>query len=163
MEGGLACFSLRGDQTATFGYYQLRPEEYAREKPFEILINLPAVTKARSGFRRSNLKFEDRLCQVHDVRGKEHEFELCKHGVCWRRWNDAAISDVQSMMRKGNRAVEEEYLPQVEAFLRRTLAEIEGPRVDIVRIFDYRVCGQECALPVVSGTDSLGTVTAEST
>jgi hypothetical protein len=69
----------------------------------------------------SNLTFESRIVDIHDIRSKEKEFELDVHGFCFRR-HETRVTNL-----KDERMVEERYLPEIESLLREELGE--GVRV----------------------------------
>lgn len=54
-----------GDVIATLNYLQ-KLDIYQHEKPFEILMEIPADAKDQ---RQNNTKFEARYQTIHDIRG----------------------------------------------------------------------------------------------
>lgn len=100
-------------------------ELYEREKPFHILINIPPDAPDQ---RHTNLEYEDREEVFHDVRGKEQDFNLDDHGFTYRH-HDFCFEEYENRA-----AVEANYLPKIEQFLR---AEVQD--VDKVFFFDWRV------------------------
>lgn len=101
-------------------------ELYETEKPFQIFINIPDEAEDK---RTSNLVFEDVETAVHDVRGREKDFDLDKNGFRFLR-HSSSLDDFHN-----KELIEKIYLPEVEALLRK---EVEG--VDKVFFFDWRVC-----------------------
>ena len=118
------------------------------EKSYEILISLPSAAQNPTTFRRTNQEFENRDVVVQDVRGKEGEFSLDKHGVCWRSWNgpDPWIGiDSEGVKQLGHIGVETTYLREVEAFIKQEVEEQDDEPVDRVKVFDYKVGKQSRA------------------
>ncbi|MCJ1434733.1 hypothetical protein MMC27_004103 [Xylographa pallens] len=112
------------DAVSTIKYIK-ELELYEREKPFQILIDIP---KSAPDQRYTNLVYEDREETFHDVRGKETTFTLNDHGFTYRRHN-FEFDDYED-----REAVEANYLPKVEEFIK---AEVED--VDKVFFFDWRL------------------------
>ena len=98
---------------------------YEVEKPFQIFINVPKDAEDR---RDTNLVFESVNLKVHDVRGHIDSFSLDENGFMYRR-HITRVSDFTD-----RKAVDETYLPEMEALLRK---EVDG--VDRVFFFDWRV------------------------
>jgi len=113
------------DEKSRFTYLQWQ-ELYKTQKPYQIFINLPEHVPE---IQQTNLVFksgEDEI--IHDIRGCEasytlddHGFILCKHQTEIKNWNDA-------------REIESTYLPEMEAFLKKEVDE-----VDRVFFFDWRI------------------------
>ena len=100
-------------------------ELYEREKPFQILIDIP---KTAPDQRYTNLVYEDKEETFYDVRGKEQRFSLDDHGFTYRH-HDFEFDEYED-----RDSVEANYLPKIEQFIR---AEVED--VDKVFFFDWRV------------------------
>jgi len=100
-------------------------ELYETEKPFQIFINIPDEAEDK---RTSNLVFEDVEVAVHDVRGREKDFDLDTNGFRFLK-HSSILDDFHSKA-----LIEDIYLPEVEALLRK---EVED--VDKVFFFDWRV------------------------
>jgi hypothetical protein len=100
-------------------------ELYETEKPFQIFTNIPDEAEDK---RTSNLVFEDVEIAVHNVRGREKDFDLDANGFRFLR-HVSILDDFHSQKK-----IEDIYLKEVEILLRK---EVEG--VDKVFIFDWRV------------------------
>lgn len=100
-------------------------ELYKREKPFQILIDIP---KDAPDQRYTNLDYEDREEKFHDVRGKEQMYSLDDHGFAYRH-HDFAFDEYENRA-----AVEANYLPKIEHFIKKEIQD-----VDKVFFFDWRV------------------------
>ncbi|KAH8746035.1 methyltransferase CmcJ [Hyaloscypha finlandica] len=100
-------------------------ELYETEKPFQIFINIPDEPEDK---RTSNLVFEDVEVAVHDVRGREKDFDLDANGFRFLK-HSSILDDFHSKA-----LIEDIYLPEVEALLRK---EVED--VDKVFFFDWRL------------------------
>jgi hypothetical protein len=98
---------------------------YETEKPFQIFMDIPDDAQDK---RTSNVEFEDVEIAIHDVRGKEKDFNLDVNGFRFLR-HSSILDKFQSKA-----FVEDVYLPEVEALLRK---EVEG--ADKVFFFDWRV------------------------
>ena len=101
-------------------------ELYKKEKPFQILIDIP---KHAPDQRHTNVVYEEREEIFNDVRGKEQEYSLDDHGFTYRHY-DFAFDEYQDRA-----AVEAKYLPKLEEFIKREVQD-----VDKVFFFDWRVC-----------------------
>lgn len=92
------------------------------EKPFCLTLPLPL------GQPKSNLIAENHTdIQFCDVRGREHEFSLDRHGFAF-----ATVPPI-SVRIDDTKAVEEDYVKQIEEFLNAEMG------ADFVYIFDYTV------------------------
>lgn len=98
---------------------------YEHEKLFQILIE---PLKDSADPRTTNLVYEDRTITIRDIRGHELEFTLNNHGFKYVN-HDFAFTDYESVS-----AVEAEYLPKVEQFLRSKLEDVNK-----VFFFDWKV------------------------
>lgn len=98
---------------------------YEIEKPFQIFINIPDHVEDK---RTTNLVFENIQLKIEDVRANATDFSLDHHGFMFRN-HETALRDFTNRTH-----VEENYLPEVESFLRR-----EADGVDEVFFFDWRV------------------------
>jgi hypothetical protein len=78
----------------------------------------------------SNLNFEERVCEVEDIRGREGEFGLNRNGFCWVRHKT-----MLELRERGE--IKGKYLGEVESLVRKILGEGDGERV--VRVFDWKV------------------------
>lgn len=133
-----------GPQQGSFSYFHFNPEVHAREKPYEILINLPLAGSTSHTYRRHNQEFQDRQVVVHDGRGRERDFTLNRNGFCWkvwhgpREWQGINAAGVKAM---GNEWVRAGYIRDVESFIRAELETDDGGRgqIDTVMVFDYRL------------------------
>jgi len=105
-------------------FYLKRLELYEHEKPFEMYMDIPADAPDQRG---RNTEFEVKSQVIQDMRGRIGEFTLDGFGFCVRRFPVTPGS-----LKKED--VQENYLPQVEQFLKD---EVDG--VDLIRIFDWRV------------------------
>jgi hypothetical protein len=91
----------------------------------------------------SNLNFEDKICEVENIRGREGGFRLDGNGFCWVKY--------QSKFRVGElgrEMIEERYLGEVESLVRDLLGVGEGDgdgggegigMKRVVRVFDWKV------------------------
>lgn len=109
---------------ATIKYMQYL-ELYEKEKPYQILIDIPEDAGDR---RYNNIKFEQKEQTFRNVRGHERSFDLDDHGFTYRS-HDFNFDNYEH-----RQSVERVYLPKVERFLK---AEVEG--IDKVFFFDWRV------------------------
>jgi hypothetical protein len=138
--------AISGPQTATFSYFHFNPDIHTREKPYEILLNLPLREKDPT-YKRHNKEFEEHRVPVQDVRGREKEFTLDKNSFCWRRW-EGPVSwrgfDADVVKALGNEEVEATYIKEVEKFIASELEREDDKPVDIVKVFDYRVRSVFC-------------------
>lgn len=100
-------------------------ELYKREKPFQILIDIP---KSAPDQRYTNLVYEEKEETFYDVRGKETTYSLNDHGFTYRH-HDFKFANYED-----RKAVEANYLPKIEQFIR---TEVDD--VDKVFFFDWRV------------------------
>jgi len=100
-------------------------ELYKREKPFQILIDIPEDAPDQ---RSTNLEYEDKEVEFQDVRGKEQAYTLNDHGFTYRHY-DFGFDEYED-----REAVEKRYLPKVEDFIRKEVDE-----VDKIFIFDWRL------------------------
>lgn len=99
---------------------------YETEKPFQILIDLPEDAADK---RHNNLAFEWQEQTFRNFRGQDFKsFNLDDHGFTFRKQH----FNFDNYTDQG--AVERDYFPQLEKFLRR---EVDG--VDRVFFFDWRV------------------------
>ncbi|KAL8897523.1 MAG: hypothetical protein Q9207_007175 [Kuettlingeria erythrocarpa] len=98
---------------------------YRREKPFQILIDIPEDVPDQ---RFTNLVYDAKEEIFHDVRGKEQEYSLNDNGFMYRQHN-FGFDDYEDRS-----AVEAHYLPKIDQLIR---AEVED--VDKVFLFDWRV------------------------
>lgn len=120
---------------ATFEFLQWQPS-YEEQKPYEIFASLPSFSDDnKAKIPRSNLVFEPRTVPVRDVRGREADFTLDAHGFAFLR-HATATADL-----KDRDAVHEQYVPEMERFLRRHLAAEGGSGGRDVQTvcFDLRV------------------------
>ncbi|KAK1765102.1 hypothetical protein QBC33DRAFT_181399 [Phialemonium atrogriseum] len=100
---------------ASFEFLQWQPL-YEKQKPYEVFLPLASFGENnRDKIPRSNLVFERRPVRVHDVRGRQDAFGLDTHGFQFVR-QPTAVRDL-----KDRAAVGEQYVPEMEAFLRRYL------------------------------------------
>ena len=99
---------------------------YEIEKPFQIFINVP---KDAEDPRDTNLVFNSVDVKVHDVRGHLNKYTLDDHGFMYRQ-HSTVVADFTD-----RNDVVNNYLPEVEALLRRELDD-----VDRIFFFDWRVC-----------------------
>ena len=130
--------AVSGPRPGVFSYFRFNPDVHTREKPYEILVNLPP------GRQRHNQEFEDCKTTVTDVRGRETDFSLDVNGFCWRKWAGPEAwrgIDAEAVKALGHDRVMSGYVAQAEEFLRSELAVSGESEVDIVKVFDYRVGG----------------------
>jgi hypothetical protein len=99
---------------------------YEVEKPFQIFIDIP---KDADDQRDTNLVFKTVAVTAKDVRGHEAEYNIDTHGFMYRPYT-TTFADYTNI-----KAVESQYLPEIETLLKR---ELTG--VDRVFFFDWRVC-----------------------
>jgi len=96
----------------SFEFLQWQPC-YEKQKPYEVF--LPVASFADKSVPRSNLVFESRAVEVHDALGRRDDFGLDTHGFQFAKC-PTAVPDL-----KDRRAVQERYIPEMEAFLRQHL------------------------------------------
>ncbi|KAL9103694.1 MAG: hypothetical protein Q9163_001288 [Psora crenata] len=106
-------------------------ELYKREKPFQILIDIP---KDAPDQRFTNLDYEDREETFHDVRGKEQMYSLDNHGFTYRH-HDFAFDEYENRA-----AVEANYLPKIEHFIRKEVQDVDKPLRNPVEDWPLAVC-----------------------
>lgn len=109
---------------ASMKFLQWQPL-YEVEKPFQVFIHIPDHVEDK---RTTNLVFENIQLKIEDVRANATDFSLDQHGFMYRN-HETALRDFTN-----RKYVEENYLPEVESFLRR-----EADGVDEVFFFDWRV------------------------
>ena len=114
-----------GDVQASLSFLHWQ-DLYEREKPFQIFIDIPEDAEDQ---RDTNLIFKQERLTIVDIRGLATNFSLDDNGFIYRHHE---MGHVDFSSRK---AVDQNYLPQVEKLLRKELEE-----VDRVFIFDWRVC-----------------------
>ena len=137
----MASTAPAGLQIGTFSYFHINPEIHSREKPYEILLNLP-LKENDPAYRRHNKEFEQHKVTIQDVRGREENFTLDKNGFCWRHWEGPPTwkdINIEGAKAFGNQEVEDGYIKEVERFIASELERQDGKPVDVVRVFDYRV------------------------
>lgn len=98
---------------------------FEKEKPFHVFREIPPNAKDQ---RVTNITFEQKVVEFHNIREREELFELDTHGFMIRH-HQPELSNFAN-----KQAVESLYLPEVEKLLKREL-----DRVDHVCIFDWRV------------------------
>ena len=103
---------------------------YEQERPFQIFTDIP---EAAADQRLTNLVYEDINQTFHNIRGRETCFHLDDHGFTYRR-HQIDFEDFEN-----RKAVEAEYLPQIEKLFRKCVDE-----VDKVFVFDWRVMNLTC-------------------
>jgi len=109
-------------------FYLKRLDLYKHEKPFEIYMDIPVDSPDQ---RTKNTEFEPGEQTIHDIRGREEEYEIDVNGFMIRKLT--ASLDAQNGYQKAQ--VESQYLPEVERFLRAEISDI-----DHIYFFDWRVC-----------------------
>ena len=124
-----------GDVQASLSFLHWQ-DLYEREKPFQIFIDIPADAEDQ---RHTNLVFQRERLTISDVRGHTANLSLDDNGFIYRR-HETRHADFSN-----RKAVEENYLLEVEQLLRK---ELEG--VDRVFIFDWRVCKDPSALVLMA-------------
>lgn len=109
--------------TTTRLWYLKWDDKFHTEKPYYLYIDPPKGLPV-SNFTTSLGPVET----VHDLRGREHEFNLDDHGFTVRHQQlPTGILNEDS--------IQNEYLPSLELLLRQTL----GQQCEIIW-FDWRVC-----------------------
>lgn len=99
-------------------------EIYQYEKPYSILTAFEDCDET------TNLKWEEAEPEaITNVRGIEDTFTLDDHGFAYVKW------PTLFQLWDNRRAVEEIYLPEIEALFKESV-----PGVDEVVVFDWRVC-----------------------
>lgn len=97
---------------------------YEAEKPFQIFGDILEESEDQ---RKTNLTWEEKRIQVHDIRHNAHSFHLDSHGftVCQLpRFTE--LTD--------KKTITGEYIPAIEKMLQKELDE-----VGTVFVFDWRV------------------------
>lgn len=105
--------------------FMLWLELYEKEKPFQILIDVPEDSADQT---HNNQQFERKEQIFRNTRGQENSFDFDAHGFTYR-FHDSDFDDFEDQQR-----VESVYLPKVESLLRKG---VEG--IDRVLFFDWRV------------------------
>lgn len=101
---------------------------YNSEKPFQVLIDLPADAEDR---RRTNIEFHDGSREaVRNARSDMSTFDIDKHGFTFVK-HQTALQQPDFLDRE---AIERVYLPECKELLQ---ASLEG--VDRVHIFNWLV------------------------
>ena len=105
---------------------------FLREKPYQVIADLDSEAldsdHPAKSFATTNIEFEYGAAQtIHDIRGRENEFNLRDHAfqICQRPMQLDSVNP---------RYVDSVYVPQVEALLRDIV-----PNVVKVMVFDWRV------------------------
>lgn len=88
---------------------------YHVEKPYEILVHLPNLSKKQKAIPRSNLEFEYRTVSVEDIRGYEQNFDLDTHGFTFMRHSTV----VENL--KDPTSVNQTYVGEMAKVLQRAL------------------------------------------
>ncbi|KAK3341828.1 hypothetical protein B0T25DRAFT_354280 [Lasiosphaeria hispida] len=117
---------------ASFEFIQWQPS-YEKHKPYEVFLPLASFNENNSKIPRSNLVFEPRSVRVHNVRGQHDVFRLDTHGfqfVC----HATTVLDL-----KDRKAVAEQYVPEMETFLRRHLSASKAGEGVTTFCFDLRL------------------------
>lgn len=97
---------------------------YEAEKPFQIFGDLLEESEDQ---RRTNLTWEERRIQVHDVRHNAHGFQLDSHGF--------TICQLPGFTELPNKkTISREYIPAIENMLQKQLDDVVT-----VFVFDWRV------------------------
>ena len=104
---------------------------FEKEKPFHIFREIPPNAKDQ---RVTNITFEHKDVEFHNIRGHEEAFELDTHGFMIRH------QQIQASHFVNKQTIETSYLPEVEKLLKQEL-----DRVDHVYFFDWRVLW-ECSV-----------------
>ena len=110
---------------------------FNKEKPFHVFMDIPLDAKDQ---RVTNITFEDHDVEFHDIRGCEETFSLDTNGFMVRKHQPDAMHFAS------REAVESQYLPEIEHFLKREVDE-----VDRVCFFDWRVRPDSFLTPVRDG------------
>ncbi|KAH7322589.1 hypothetical protein B0I35DRAFT_426086 [Stachybotrys elegans] len=134
--------AISGPQSAIFSYFRFNPAVHDLEKPYEILINLPAADTNPDSYRRHNQEFENHTVIVQDVRGRENDYTLDHNGMCWRIWpgpTEWQGIDARGVKDLGHDGIQEGYIKAVEDFIRQELERQDGMKPDIVKVFDWRL------------------------
>lgn len=115
-----------GDVTAAVKYLKRLPL-YQSEKPFQLFIPLSDNAPDQ---RTTNLEFESRQCEFHDIRSKAHTWSLDREGI--QVLQHPTSLDLDSFRDRAQ--VESRYFDEVRQILRH----VEGG-YDKAFIFDWRV------------------------
>lgn len=108
--------------STTFTLSYLRDiEKYRTEKPFNL-----SFSKYHDGIV-TNVEQEDRLVEVHDVRGKESDFTCTSHSFSYRTFPTKYPID-------GTEAQTFQHLEEAQQFLKQEFDAVE------VICYDIRVC-----------------------
>jgi hypothetical protein len=118
------------DTEASFEFIQWRAS-YEKQKPYEVFLPLASFDENTTKVPRSNLAFEPRAVRVQDVRGQQEHFDLDTHGFQFVR-HTTTVGHL-----KDRTAVNEQYIPEMESFLRLHLQQ-EGKEARTF-CFDLRV------------------------
>lgn len=110
-------------ETASVKFLKWTPL-YDEEKPFQIFLDRDLDAE---GHRATNLNWEECDIEVEDFRGQKDFDDIDSHGFTTRSLNGFdLVNDIP--------AIERDYIPAVEALLRKALKD-----VGTVFIFDWRV------------------------
>jgi hypothetical protein len=118
------------DVEASFEFLQWQPS-YEIQKPYEVFLPLASFGKTK--IPRSNLVFEPHTVRVQDARACYKDYELDTHGFQFLQ-HATAVRDL-----KDRASVNDHYIPEMEAFLRRHLQEMDGEMETRAFCFDLRV------------------------
>ncbi|KAH6963026.1 hypothetical protein HG530_006756 [Fusarium avenaceum] len=142
MAGSIKAAEVSGPQLGKFSYFKFNPAVHSREKPYEILINLPPRAPGEPLIRRHNQEFEDHHVTVNDMRGREDSFSLDENGFCWKIWEGPSEwkeMDAKGVKNLSDNDIQRGYILEAEQYLKEELERQDGREVDIVRVFDYRL------------------------
>jgi hypothetical protein len=107
-----------------FSYFSPQPY-HSLQKPYEIIPSaLPSPCHPHS-----NLTFENRICNIEDVRGREAIFSLDTHGFAFRRHETCVVN------LKDEAEIEQRYREEIEELVKREL----GGSVRRVHVFGWKV------------------------
>lgn len=99
---------------------------YLEEKPYELF--LPPADYATSRVARSNLAFETKTVQIHDVRGQQSGFNLDHHGFTFVKHKSSfcELDDRETIVKH--------YIPEAESLLRTVVGSVNS-----MVCFDWKV------------------------
>lgn len=113
--------TMARDEVASLRYLQWE-ETFHDTKPYTLYIDVP------DGFPPQNFKVDaEELETIHDVRGHESEYSLDDNGF-------ASYKHHFELENHDRETLERDYIPQVEAFLVKTI-----PNATEVKIYTWRV------------------------
>jgi len=119
---------LQDDQELAKVQFLKWTDLYLTEKPFQMFLEIPSEVEDQ---RKTNLVFEHKDVVIKNIRGREDNFQLDKHGFIVRKFSKGA--ELPAGQKLDVQTVESFYFPAIEELLRK---EVDG--VDRIFLLDWR-------------------------